>query len=97
MNLLKILSRMKPGKDVRTEKLRIGKIPVLVLRPTVSREKTPALLWIHGGGYFLGMKEMVYMGRAADLVNKYGITVISPGYRLAFQKPYPAAVLPFSA
>ena len=92
MNLLKILSRMKPGKDVRTEKLRIGKIPVLVLRPTVSREKTPALLWIHGGGYFLGMKEMVYMGRAADLVNKYGITVVSPGYRLAFQKPYPAAL-----
>lgn len=37
------------------------------------------------------MKEMVFMGRAADLVNKFGITVVSPGYRLAFQKPYPPA------
>jgi acetyl esterase/lipase len=51
-----------------------------------------AVLWIHGGGYILGMKEMVYMSRAVDLVKKYGVTVYSPGYRLAFQKPYPAAV-----
>ena len=38
------------------------------------------------------MKEMVYMSRAADLVRKYGVTVVSPGYRLAWQKPWPAAV-----
>jgi len=38
------------------------------------------------------MKEMVYMSRAADLVKKYGVTVYSPGYRLAWMKPYPAAV-----
>jgi len=38
------------------------------------------------------MKEMVYMSRAGDLVKKFGITVVSPGYRLAFQAPYPAAL-----
>lgn len=90
--LMAIAGRMKPDKDIQVQKLRVGKIPVLVLRPKMPQEKTPALLWIHGGGYFLGMKEMVYMGRAADLVNRFGITVISPGYRLAFQKPYPAAL-----
>ena len=72
---MSIAGRMKADKDIRVEKLRVGKIPVLVLRPKVPQEKTPALLWIHGGGYFLGMKEMVYMSRAADLVKKYGIEV----------------------
>ena len=90
--LMSLAGRMKPDKDLQVQKLRVGKIPVLVLRPKDRKEKTPALLWIHGGGYFLGMKEMVYMGRAADLVNRFGITVISPGYRLAFQAPYPAAL-----
>ena len=66
--LMSVARRMKPDKDIRVEKLRIGKIPVLVLRPKMLQEKIPALLWIHGGGYFLGMKEMVYMSRASDLV-----------------------------
>ena len=51
----------------------------------------PGILWIHGGGYVTGMKEMVHMSRAIDLVKNYGAVVISPGYRLSFVKPYPAA------
>lgn len=39
-----------------------------------------------------GMKEMVHMSRAIDLVKNYGATVLSPGYRLSFIKPYPAAI-----
>ena len=89
---MSLAGRMKPDKDIQVQKLWVGKIPVLVLQPKMLQEKTHALLWIHGGGYFLGMKEMVYMGRAADLVNKFGITVVSPGYRLAFLKPYPTAL-----
>lgn len=38
------------------------------------------------------LTEMVHMGRAADLVKKHGAVVVSPGYRLAFQAPYPAAI-----
>ena len=90
-----LFTKIKPDKDIQVQKLRVGKVPVLILRPRHKQENVaaPALLWIHGGGYFLGMKEMVYMGRAADLVKKFGITVVSPGYRLAFFKPYPAALL----
>lgn len=85
---------MRPDKEIRVRKIRVGNVPVLILRPkrTAENETNAALLWIHGGGYFLGMKEMVYMSRAADLVKKFGITVVSPGYRLAWQKPYPAAL-----
>lgn len=32
------------------------------------------------------------MSQATDMIKKYGATVFSPGYRLAWQKPYPAAV-----
>ncbi|MBQ1771546.1 MAG: alpha/beta hydrolase [Clostridia bacterium] len=84
--------RLKPDRDIRTEKIRIGSVTVLVLHPAGIPESGIRLLWIHGGGYILGMKEMVYMSRAADLVRKFGVTVYSPGYRLAWAKPYPAAV-----
>lgn len=88
--------KLKPDGDVRVEKIKIGRVPVLVVRPAETQTPTPAtnvgVLWIHGGGYILGMKEMVYMSRAMDLVKEYGVTVFSPGYRLAWQKPYPAAL-----
>ncbi len=84
--------KLKPDEDVSVQKTRIGRVPTLILRP-VNRPSTPvSVLWIHGGGYILGMKEMVYMTRAEDLVKKFGVTVYSPGYRLAWQKPYPAAI-----
>lgn len=83
---------LRPDKDISVQKIRIGRVPTLILRPA-DRSPTPvSVLWIHGGGYILGMKEMVYMSRAVELVKQYGVTVYSPGYRLAWQKPYPAAV-----
>lgn len=89
--------KLTAEKDVKVQKIRIGarkrKIPLLVVSPKkVLAEKTCGVLWIHGGGYFLGMKEMVFMSRAISLVKDYGVTVVSPGYRLAFFAPYPAAI-----
>ena len=81
-----------PDREIRVENFRIDNVPTLVLRPAQIPSVQTGVLWIHGGGYILGMKEMIYMGRAMSLVKKYGVTVFSPGYRLAWQKPYPAAV-----
>ena len=64
----------------------------LVLKPTKPRADAPGVLWIHGGGYATGMKEMVFMSRAVDLVERYGAVVVSPGYRLSWRAPYPAAL-----
>lgn len=74
-----------PREDVKV-------VPVLVLSPKAELKNAPRILWIHGGGYMTGMKEMVHMSRAVDLVKKYGAVVISPGYRLSFMAPYPAAI-----
>lgn len=72
-----------------------GEIEILIIRPTESaksKEETPGILWIHGGGYISGMAKMIYMSRAIDLVKKYGAVVVTPDYRLAPRYPYPAAL-----
>lgn len=68
------------------------KIPLMVLKPKKASANAFGVLWIHGGGYVTGMKEMALFSRAVDLVEKFGCTVVSPGYRLAPIHPYPAAL-----
>ena len=92
-----LMYNLSPDKDLNCTEIKIPRrdgrtVPALILSPKVSGSNAPGVLWIHGGGYILGMKEMVHMSRAVDLVKKYGAVVVSPGYRLAFIKPYPAAI-----
>lgn len=87
---------MRPDPEIRVQKIAIPagrrRIPALVLSPNEAPVLATGVLWIHGGGYILGMKEMVHMSRAVDLVKKFRAVVVSPGYRLAFAAPYPAAL-----
>ena len=87
---------MRPDPLVRVRALRIptpgGSIPALLLSPRSPAENATGVLWLHGGGYIAGMKEMVHMSRAVDLVKRFGAVVLSPGYRLAPWAPYPAAM-----
>lgn len=84
------------GLDLCAERVRIvagrRRMSALVLKPTHPRADAPGVLWIHGGGYATGMKEMVFMSRAVDLVERYGAVVVSPAYRLSWRAPYPAAL-----
>ncbi len=84
--------KLKPDSDMSVQKKKIGRVPTLVLKPKAIEPSRVGLLWIHGGGYITGLKEMVYMSRAVDILKQYGVTVFSPGYRLAWLHPYPAAV-----
>ena len=70
-------------------------LAVYLFRPTKNRKppaQTPGILWIHGGGYVLGMAKMIYISRAFPLVKRYGGVVLTPEYRLAKQAPYPGAL-----
>lgn len=86
---------IRPDKDICVRKMIIPsgkrKIPALVLSPRETPVHATGILWLHGGGYIAGMKEMVHMSRAVDLVKQFGAVVVSPGYRLAPLAPYPAA------
>ncbi len=68
------------------------RIPLLILQPKERTENAPGVMWIHGGGYMTGMKEMAYVGRAADLVREHGAVVVAPGYHLSLFHPYPVAL-----
>ena len=87
---------MKPCPGIRVQKICIPsgarRIPALVLSPEELSAPATGVLWIHGGGYISGMKEMVYISRAVELVKSFGAVVVSPGYRLAPFSPYPAAI-----
>lgn len=89
---------MNAMKPYTVQRIRIpsgeGQIPLLVLTPTHRHppEETPGILWIHGGGYTMGMAGMVFASRAQGLVRRHGAVVISPEYHLAGKSPYPAAL-----
>lgn len=74
------------GVEVLTLESGVG---IRLYRPTGAATTTPALLWIHGGGYVLGTaaQDDVLCRR---FVKELGITVASVDYRLAPEHPYPA-------
>ena len=84
--------RLTCPKTIKSEMVRINGRKTLILRSKQEHSISAGLLWIHGGGYITGMKEMVYASRAVDLVEQFGITVLSVDYRLAPRYPYPAAL-----
>ena len=53
---------MKPCPGIRVQKIYIPsgarRIPALVLSPEELSAPAAGVLWIHGGGYISGMKEM---------------------------------------
>ncbi|WP_091709381.1 alpha/beta hydrolase [Microbacterium sp. cf046] len=62
-----------------------------IYRPTAVATKSPALFWIHGGGFVSGTPENdESVSRAFAL--ELGMTVVALRYRLAPQHPSPAAV-----
>jgi acetyl esterase/lipase len=63
-------------------------VPVRIYRPHLAQG---AVVWLHGGGYVMGdvHTEHPWAGRLAELS---GVVVVSVGYRLAPEDPFPAAL-----
>ena len=74
------------GVEVLTLPSGVG---VRLYRPAGTTGATPALLWIHGGGYVLGTAAQDDL-LCRRFVTTLGITVASVDYRLAPDYPYPA-------
>ncbi|MGW0733686.1 alpha/beta hydrolase [Streptomyces sp. NPDC002851] len=62
-------------------------VPVRVYRP---RQAQGAIVWLHGGGFVMGDLETEHPW-AARVAEASGAVVISVGYRLAPEHPFPAA------
>ena len=83
---------MRLKREIRRVKGPACPEKLIILRPAKQDGPLPGILWIHGGGYMTGMASMVYASCGRMLARKYGAVVVSPGYRLAWRKPYPAAL-----
>ncbi len=73
---------------------RSGGIPARVYRPTAAPlggEPAPCLVFLHGGGMVIGSIE-THDALCRDLAAGAGVVVVSVGYRLAPEHPYPAPV-----
>ncbi len=74
-----------PSQDERT------KIRLRIYRPKSLAAPTPALLWLHGGGYVMGSPKQDDV-RCAHYAQESGITVVSVDYRYAPKYPFPAGL-----
>ena len=89
------MTRSRVKSERRTIASAGGELELLILHPTrppVFNERPPGILWIHGGGYSMGMPAMAYFSRSLPLVEKYGAVEVVPRYRLSWKAPYPAAL-----
>lgn len=82
---------MKLSTRIQRIQAKSGKMKLIILCPKGQKQPLPGILWIHGGGYLTGFAAMVYVSAGKILAEKFGAVVVSPGYRLSWQAPYPAA------
>lgn len=102
--LLRVM-RATPRTPLAPEDVRIGEVtipgtdgaPATTARVYRPREvdpdatPSPALLWLHGGGFLIGSPEQDEAS-SIGFVRELGITVVAPRYRLAPEHPSPAAL-----
>jgi acetyl esterase len=68
-----------------------GPIEARIVRPHGTGATSPVLIYYHGGGWVLGSAES-HLVEAHYYANKAGCVVVVPGYRLAPEAVFPAAV-----
>lgn len=82
------MTRLRRGPDVEVRALPSGGA-VRIFRPVGISDRTPGLVWIHGGGYVIGRAQQddALCRRFAESL---GAVVVSVDYRLAPDHPFPA-------
>lgn len=89
---LPILRRLSRASRSNNDGVDVMNLPggagARLYRPAGAGGSTPALLWIHGGGYLIGSPEQDD-ALCRRYVQRLGITVAAVRYRLAPEHPYP--------
>ncbi|CAI7980948.1 MULTISPECIES: alpha/beta hydrolase [unclassified Parafrankia] len=82
---LTITDHLVPGSDDDV------KVRVRVYRPEGRPSPLPLAVYMHGGAFVLGSLDMVHQG-VAQLALGTGAVIVSVGYRLAPEHPFPAGL-----
>lgn len=84
-------TRLVPGVESSRRTVNGGHSPFVVFEPSARQRPSGVLLWIFGGGLISGAAEHVN-DTASAFASELGVLVVAPGYRLAPENPYPAAI-----
>lgn len=68
-----------------------GLLRILICYPNVKADQATGVLWLHGGGYAIGLPELE-LNYAKIMMNAANAVIVMPDYRLSTQAPYPAAL-----
>jgi len=68
-----------------------SKLRICLFRPLEPKENVPGMLWLHGGGYAIGVPEQAER-ITKILIEASPCVIIAPDYRLSIEAPYPAAL-----
>jgi acetyl esterase/lipase len=83
--LFTVSQPLVPGLDGGPE------VPLLVCTPVGAPASRPVLYYMHGGGFFCN-DHRTGLGQLLDMAERFGATLVSVGYRLAPEHPYPAQI-----
>lgn len=96
-----ILKNFGRGADVTPWKIRCEQIKIpradgselrlCVYSPRKREGEMPGLLWIHGGGYAMGIPEQDH-GFVRSFVGATGCVMVVPDYKKSLYVPFPAAL-----
>lgn len=95
--LVYLMPPPKISKDIQIKNVWIhdqdnrNQIRLRIYQSESNGTATPALLWLHGGGYVMGKPEMDDLV-CAQYVREAGITVVSVDYRYAPEHPFPTGL-----
>ncbi|WP_432990051.1 alpha/beta hydrolase [Dactylosporangium sp. CA-233914] len=80
-----------PRTTVTTHELTIGTLPATLYTPAGADSAAPLLVYFHGGGWVIG-SPATHDSLTRFLADRARVKVLSVGYRLAPEHPFPAAV-----
>jgi len=66
-------------------------VPLLICTPAGAPASRPVLYFMHGGGFFCN-DHRIGLDQQLETAERFGATLISIGYRLAPEHPYPAQI-----
>ena len=82
---------LRPKLPLAVSDLHAGEIPVRLYAPHAAPTPGPLLVYFHGGGWVQGSVQ-THDASCRLLAHLSGVRIMSVGYRLAPEHPYPAAV-----
>ncbi|MFD5445752.1 alpha/beta hydrolase [Streptomyces tendae] len=86
-----ILGSAPVPDDVRTRTTDLGGVPAVEVRAGATGSAGGTVLYFHGGAYAIG-SAAASVGLVSEIARRTAATVLSVGYRLAPESPFPAAV-----